>query len=908
MRNSSDHIGRIYATLLGLVTAVFVVLYFSFLTGEYLYAYYDIGSDTIFSYLPRFIFEIDSIVNHSGSTYSLQWGFGSFITEYILKYLNPVNLPLLLFGTKMIHWGLLISTYLKYALISLFSLLFFRCIIKDDRLAAGCAFLWTFSGYAVLWGQHYQFLTNILCFTICMYTFQLFLDGDRKRILLIPALAFFIYNSYFHFYMSCYFFAGYGLFYLIINHSDFKKILKLVGIFALCAIWGACIAGDSIFPSIMQFFSSTRMDDVTGDAGRPLIYPVKFLLTFLSRLLSNDMLGISDSYSGSSNYYESAILSVSVLFLFMLVFLLQGKQRKQIAIVSAGCAVALSLTPVSHLIGFSYYNQRWTFVYCLLEVIAIGIGLYQYFSIYQQPDAKKRIIRTVLITDGIYAMFVLLLWAAQYFAVIDIKLNSCLILACFIAIYSALLLLLPRWKVKYCYSVLAVIFCLELIVTNYNAINQRAKITTGQWYQGMYYDGCAELTSMIQSQDPSLYRINKTFDSVFYNDALIQGYNGVGGYSSVNSAELLNFANSLDISPASNYVRLSGYDHITNTLLGVKYLITAANDSVDSLFYDKIYSDETHAVYVNKLSLGFGYLYTNQISEADFLSCSIQERSLLLTGNYYLTDGESDTATAPLPDVALTDTIDYTDQVREAENCTISYDGSTLLVQGEGQGLSDMQLFFDTPEIPDGWRIQDLSITFTASESSYLELFWASENQAFSAERSQTLTYDNGHHTMTLNHVDYNSIASLRLDVSGIAQDVEIESIEFHLINEDDTVEQLQQLQENTMTDFHQEGNTFTGSIYNPNQEAMLCIPMIYSNHWSATVDGETAQIYNINGGLIGLSLSEGNHEISITYHDNSQQIGFAIGMVSFISYAIYAVIWWKKQKAVDSSPDQLPG
>lgn len=39
------------------------------------------------------------------------------------------------------------------------------------------------------------------------------------------------------------------------------------------------------------------------------------------------------------------------------------------------------------------------------------------------------------------------------------------------------------------------------------------------------------------------------------------------------------------------------------------------------------------------------------------------------------------------------------------------------------------------------------------------------------------------------------------------------------------------------MTDFAQDGNTFTGTRTNPNASAMLCIPLIYSNSWTATVD-----------------------------------------------------------------------
>lgn len=81
---------------------------------------------------------------------------------------------------------------------------FFRRLIRNNRVAVICSLLWIFSSYSILWGQHHQTLTNLVAFSISLYGLQLFLEDDRKRFLLILALAPLAYSSYLCFYTSCF--------------------------------------------------------------------------------------------------------------------------------------------------------------------------------------------------------------------------------------------------------------------------------------------------------------------------------------------------------------------------------------------------------------------------------------------------------------------------------------------------------------------------------------------------------------------------------------------------------------------------------------------------------------------------------------------------------------------------------
>lgn len=111
---------KTYGITVVILTAIFFVLYFRFIDGTYIYAYKDIGSDTCEQYLPRMIFDVNNIISKNFRIYTLQRGLGAYYLNSLYTYLNPVNLPLLIFGEANIHWGLLLSLYLKYLCIAFF--------------------------------------------------------------------------------------------------------------------------------------------------------------------------------------------------------------------------------------------------------------------------------------------------------------------------------------------------------------------------------------------------------------------------------------------------------------------------------------------------------------------------------------------------------------------------------------------------------------------------------------------------------------------------------------------------------------------------------------------------------------------------------------------------------------------
>lgn len=851
---------KIYLTLLLAVTAIFFCLYYGCIFGDRMYAYSDIGADTVEQYLPVMIYETRAVRDGNSTGYDLSYGLGDDHGSSLLKYLNPVELPILLLGENHLAAGLMISAYLKYCVISVFAMLFFLRLLKDEIISFICSLLWTYSGYAVLWGQHYRFLTVILAFTGAMYGIQLFLEGDKKRYLLIPLLALLAGTSYYFLYTSCFFFGIYGVAYLLFTGKGWKHILNKMIWLMLSMIPAVCIAGIYFIPAMTEFFSSARVEEVGSAAGSTSVFYVfDYILCLLGRLLSVNILGIGNNYHGPTNYYEMAILSVSLMSLFSLTLLMTGKYCLRVLVLTALGGVLLCMPGFSRIIVFSETNQRWTYLLCFAQVILIGFGLKELCSGGSVGVIRRIISVLAVFTVIFYTMDEMWYRFLQYGVSMDI--TAFTIVFVFAVEYS-ILVVAGKWM-KTPWVIAAFLVTAELILCGYGTVNTRELVSRDAWYGEMYYDGTENVVDWLKNQDPSLYRVNKTYDSVRQNDAMVQGYNGLGVYLSTNSEELVDLYQSygypLMQGNRTNWVRFAGDDLLSNVMLGVKYIITPEQQELDGKYYEKIWTMDGFSVYQNRYFTGFGYLYTGD-SQTDGMNTGTRlEKLLQLSESYYLTR----------------ETDDPGDRISED---ILTLDLSPLPAGPDGK------VHFTLPELPEGWLLSGMKVRITASQPADLRLYRPD------GKLVDQVYYGAGE---TLCCLD-----AAALEEGFWLEGGAVESAQLVLVNQQRLLINLESLQESGMTDLRQRGNQFKGKITNSGtRSAMLCVPLVYSRHWRAWVDGEETEVFDINGGLVGISIPAGDHRVKLCYQNQSFAWGGWISAIGITLYILGSYVWLKQEK-----------
>lgn len=90
--------------------------------------------------------------------------------------------------------------------------------------------------------------------------------------------------------------------------------------------------------------------------------------------------------------------------------------------------------------------------------------------------------------------------------------------------------------------------------------------------------------------------------------------------------------------------------------------------------------------------------------------------------------------------------------------------------------------------------------------------------------------------------------------------------------------------------------NTISGEIDTPTDK-ILTINFLYSDGWTAYVDGETAPLYKANGIFIGIPLSAGHHDIRLVYRTPWLFEGAVISVIGIAITVIGEIVLKKRSK-----------
>lgn len=875
--------------LLASVTVIFVCLYHKMLWGGFTYMYADIGSDTINDMYPKYMLKdyIKSGILSSG--YSFQNGLGGFVLGPYLSYLDPLDWIYLLMPGEYIYYANVIALFVRVITMAVFSYLFFKRIYRNQISAFLSSLIWVFCGYTVLWGQHYSFATGMAYFTMILYFLQMFIENDKKKKFLPLALAFCAYDNYYFFYMAGIFCVIYILYYSIIKKWGIKGCLKKELKLFLMALVAIGISAAALFPTLREFLLSVRGGELSLSDTLGVLYSPMYLLTYAGRFMSNNILGIGENFSGAYNYYEAGVLATSLLFPYSLVMLFQGKRKKRAGIIFLISAAALVMPITSLIMNMNALKPRWTFILSLLMVICIGF--FVDILVNREIEASQ-LKKTVIIANIAYGILFFVLFLAHKKNMIVLNKTVCIFILTCITVYSIVLWNYQKFPSKGIYF-LTVMIMAELVLTSYPTVNERKMISIEELNHGFYEDGTKEIVKKIKENDSSFYRVNKTYDSVFYNDALVQGYNGTAFYGNSNSKELINFYTSLDLSllyGKTHFIRIPYTREYLNSLLGVKYLIARKGEPVQGS-YREFYSDEQFTVYKNEAFLPFGYLYENEIGKNEFNNLKGIEKDVALTKYYYFTEEVDESALGPKLDEIST--YDLIPLLKKTENCTAIEENAGLQISGME---NDMQLTFDIPKLEEYQQPCQLKFTLTADQYTIAKVHVSTRE---AEENTINIGIASGTNVYYIDLENYKNIQSIRMNISEINQEIKMSQLVLETFDIDKMHQNIEKMQRTSAIRQEENGNSLSGTVENLYQrEAMLCMPVIYDDNWKAYVDGKKQEVCNINGGLLGVSgIAAGRHEIRLVYSPVEVIAGCGVSAVVSIIYLIAIVASYRRKK-----------
>ena len=879
-----------------LSSLIYMGLYGFFIFGNAVYMYSDVGSDSLSSSYP-IITMLSRLYREKQFTfYTLSSGLGSDTSATFLQYLNPLKFLLLNFGKDSFPLSVLLFVFLQHLFTAVFAYGFFKALLKAKRPAVFAALIWGYTSYIVVWGQNYSFGICILLFTASMFFLQLLLNRPSRLYFMLLSFTFalFIASNYYFFYMTGVFTIFYVIFFTLSvrkKENRIKRMIKSLFTLALSALMSMAIACASILPIVMNFLGSARTGDTTRFDLKALLTPygMKAYFTFLGRFFSASIMGSGSNFTGYLNFYETALLYTSALFFFALIYVLFRKKSVIQAILVVVLTAGMLYCPAAgKLLTFNIFSQRYSFMICFVEVIAIAILLKDILSLDMKtvPAFYVSVLGAPIATAGVLFLLYMRRTALGY------TLNKFAFLAAvaFIAVWTFWLILTGLMKNKRMASIIGIVLlCAELLVTNQASIYDRAYLTKTDYKTDYFNDGTQDAVAKIKESDSGLYRINTSTEYDFANEGLVDGFNATTTYSNTNPASIVSLSRAFgNYQLSSNFFIAGCEQYYLYTLLAGKYLVCDLPDNeADSLeppCFKEIGRTESNITFENVNALPFGYLYRNEMDGADFVTMNSYEKMRALAKSYVLTEEIDETKKKDADDhtkPAEGDTVlDLIPKIHTVNNCDLAPVGTDKIrVRSVG---------------PDAYFFLDISDYYSedAAETQFLHL--AAERESIKEDIDLEVFILTSEHpdlsdcistTMPFNFIFNDSVIMLpdhttllRID---LPDDGELVFSAMEFITSKGASEDFKELQSTEITEVTFADDTYSATVTSTKTNSMLCIPLLYTPNWNATVNGSKVQVFNINGGLCGISLPKGTCEIKMTYEIPNFGIAVKVSAVS---------------------------
>lgn len=624
-----------------IMLVIFLGIFSAFLFGDKLYLFSDIGSDTLYNYYPIYHLIIEYFESGHFPFWSFRVGSGVSILIFYQYLYDPFSIILYFVGTQRLAAALIWVYLLKICCAGIFSYIYLRELKLQQYPSLLGAVCFAFNGFLLGFGQHYFYASWVIFFPLLLYAIEVSINA-RRRLPIIVCTALLVLNIAIFWQM-----AVFGSMYLMFRLSSAAQLPKgstrwyIVLRVALSALLGLGLAAALWLPEYQILRASPR---ISGNALDRLpatvllffeLNPSAYYWSLVSRLFSNNLQGIGSEYRGYLNYYESLQLYGGLLWLlvipqFLTVFSRRGKILAVLALLL--CAALLSSRGFAVLMnGFQYPSFRWGYGLILFEIL-LGV------LVLEAMLRKKKVHLPLLL--GTLALLALTLYILNLH---DSALTAAPTLwptgaywriQLYLLAYALLLTLLVRSGGKpLWFFILLGLLASEFIQEHHPSFSQRSVITKDfeANKEIPYFDDSLAAIQTLAEPPGSLYRIEKEHWVLSLNDSMVQGYNALDSYNSLNHPSFVEFFNYFKNTRHHNVLQWKGQEQdYLSDILSVKYLLSKKRLPESTKLLPINSKGDVH-IYRRRGFLPFGFTYDKYMLDSDWrrLPSEDQARSML---------------------------------------------------------------------------------------------------------------------------------------------------------------------------------------------------------------------------------------------------------------------------------------
>lgn len=628
---------RLYL-LLSTAIALAVCLYYAF-DGK-VFAFTDIGLDSFSYYYPMQVVHARQFAEYHTLTWSFQFGLGGYVG-------SMVSIPQFLMAMLPESWQLeaRLPYYLAKLLIAgAFFFGYLQRLRFEPRLACIGALCYAFGNYGAI-NEQWDSLV-IVQFAAYLYFFESYLRTAKAPFAVAAGITVCIAGSF-----ELYLFALLTVLYvparalLVETRAAPRALLPALLRYAGWAALGALLLAILQVPSLLVLLDSPR---VSGDHAKfgsvwsvmQSLNDVNTIAMQIAGLFGKDLLGTNMGYYRPSNYFEGPGFYSGMLMLVCATQLASphATRKERASLVVAGVLLSLYIVwPAMRQVvyGFGHVGFRISTLWVSAGIVVIGLA------------GLRRTVASGVWRPGL-AISAFGILAGLVFAWAQlrdwIQPGHLLLVLATCGIYAGGFWILGKRRISpTLLSGLAVLVAVELFVFAMPAWMGRIAVgSDGSSSRGSYDDGTREAIAFVRSMERSndFYRIEKTYESIFLNDPLVQGYEGTSSYA-FHGRSITRFVDELGLtrrSPRANYISPMVDRPQVLDLLGVRYLL-ARGDRLEGDASMKYLANVGRVrVYRNLQARGVAHLYRELVPESALAAQPPEARDALLLRSLVVED------------------------------------------------------------------------------------------------------------------------------------------------------------------------------------------------------------------------------------------------------------------------------
>ena len=406
--------------------------------------------------------------------------------------------------------------------------------------------------------------------------------------------------------------------------------------------------------------------------------------------------------------------------------------------------------------------------------------------------------------------------------------------------------------------ILAGVMCLELVI---NLVNFGVRFP----YTGIsnYPKGTTYTASMIRymKEDDDLFYRAEVTHSQTLNDSALNGYNGISTFTSSANVNVTNYLKMLGYAAKDTYNRYCFEEGspVSNLFLNLKYMLERDGQVEENSYFDQVWHYGDVYLLENNAYLPLGFLAESSLGDFEFAAAtnSFTFQNRLFTAATGIEEAVWNTASG--------------------KQLTIEENGTNLIGQSSGgycsykNDASQTTLVFRYDFTDAGFFCVDMNLSARNSFT-----VWKNGIQLFSESISLP-------QTMAISEVVPGDNIEIKLTCK--ANESGTITIRGGLLKDEVFRQGCDILAASTLELTEFSNTSITGTI-DCNRSGLLytSVPQNGEN-WSVTVDGEEAEIVLVGGAMIGIALTEGHHEIQLTYTNSAYKLGLVVSLVCLVIF-----------------------